>query len=458
MAPLRNRKVVLKKHPVGLPKPREDFELVEEMIDTDDCALIIKNLVLSFEASHRVWLTGQFTYIPGIQIGGTVFAVGIGEVVKVDKSQFPKGMKFLMAGGDADVGDLIQGMIHWQEYVVVTKADAAKGMKSEFGPYENYSKRLMPVIATLGFEGERMQGQLRQNPNWFLSLFGVTTMTAYFGFFDVGLQSLRGPKGETLAPDEGARSELGQKQILVVSAAAGATGSMVCQFALRTGAWHVIALAGGEEKCAWLRDEIGVDVALDYKEIMGRKLAPGKTPVAGNLALTKAVRDTVVQLRGGAASGKKVSSLIDMYFDNVGGEILDSMLLCMRNFGAVVACGTISTYNSEGSPYALGNYGLITTRRITYRGFVVTDYIRRYGEAAAFLLGEMERDRNESPDPSGSSPSVKKLQVAESLHRGGVEMAPEVLVGLYTGANTGKLLLSIADATAGNSVRPGSKL
>ena len=132
-------------------------------------------------------------------------------------------------------------------------------------------------------------------------------------------------------------------------------------------------------------EEIGCDAALNYKDFRGASRAKD---------FTRAVREACKKLAGsgGERAGKKDRvPKIDIYFDNVGGWMLDAMLLCMRNFGVVVACGVISTYNGNGltsapSQDTLSNYGLITSKRLTYRGFVVTDFSRRFGEALEYFM------------------------------------------------------------------------
>jgi NADPH-dependent curcumin reductase len=213
-----------------------------------------------------------------------------------------------------------------------------------------------------------------------LAVLGMTGMTAYFGLFDVGaLQD-----GETV----------------VVSGAAGAVGSVVGQLAKIRGC-RVVGIAGGPEKCAWLVDELGFDAAVDYRAENVQKA-----------------------LRTHAPDG------IDVYFDNVGGEILDAALARLRRGARVVVCGAISTYNATERPAGPANYMSLLVNRARMQGFVVFDYADRYAEAAAELgrwLGE------------------GRLQSREDVVRGSVAEFPEVLLRLFRGDNTGKLVLQIAD-------------
>jgi NADPH-dependent curcumin reductase len=213
-----------------------------------------------------------------------------------------------------------------------------------------------------------------------LGVLGMTGMTAYFGLFDVG--ALR--DGETV----------------VVSGAAGAVGSVVGQLAKIRGC-RVVGIAGGPEKCAWLVDELGFDAAIDYRgEDVGRGLRT------------------------------HVPKGIDVYFDNVGGEILDAALARLRRGARVVVCGAISTYNATERPPGPRNYLSLLVNRARMEGFVVFDFAHRYAEATA----ELSRWLGEG-----------KLRSREDVVRGSVADFPEVLLRLFRGDNTGKLVLQIAD-------------
>lgn len=212
-----------------------------------------------------------------------------------------------------------------------------------------------------------------------LSAFGLTGMTAYFGLLDVGK-----PKaGETV----------------VVSGAAGATGMMVGQIAKAKGC-RVIGIAGGPEKCGWITRELGFDAAIDYKsENVGarlRELCPGS---------------------------------IDVYFDNVGGEILDAALANLAMRGRVVLCGSIGDYNNLDEMAGPKNYLVLLMRRGRMEGFIVTDYLSRYGEAAQEIGGWIAAGKIKD-----------RVDILD-----GLENAPAALRRLFTGANTGKQLLKIAD-------------
>jgi len=214
----------------------------------------------------------------------------------------------------------------------------------------------------------------------YLAALGMTGMTAYFGLFDVGALA----EGETVA----------------VSGAAGAVGSVVGQLAKIKGC-RVVGIAGGPEKCAFVVDELGFDAAVDYR--------------AGNVAK---------DLRAAAPDG------IDVYFDNVGGEVLDAALARLRRNARVVLCGAISQYNAQGKPVGPANYMSLLVNRARMQGFLVFDYADRYAEAAAEMavwLGE------------------GRLRSEEHVVRGAVTDFGATLQQLFRGENTGKLILQIGD-------------
>jgi NADPH-dependent curcumin reductase CurA len=213
---------------------------------------------------------------------------------------------------------------------------------------------------------------------YLLSVYGIAGLTAYFGLLDVGKPKV----GDTV----------------VVSAAAGSVGSIVGQIAKIKGC-RVVGIAGGQEKCHWLTSELGFDAAVDYKDG----------------AMFKA-------LRAAAPNG------IDVYFDNVGGEILEACLAQMNNRGRIACCGAISQYDgvpSAGGPR--GVPGLIVVKRLTMQGFIVTDYMERRNEALRDL---------QSWVASGT------LKVQEDVIDG-LENTPKALIGLLAGDNRGKRMIRL---------------
>jgi NADPH-dependent curcumin reductase len=211
--------------------------------------------------------------------------------------------------------------------------------------------------------------------SYYLGLLGMPGMTAYFGLKEIGQ-----PKpGETV----------------LVSAASGAVGSVVGQLAKLWGC-RAVGIAGGREKCDYVARELGFDACLDYK--------------AGNL------RDQLKELNG-----------IDVYFDNVGGEILDLALARMKLFGRVVVCGTISDYNAT-EPYRVRNLRAVLVNRLKVQGMIVFDWKERYGEALKALGGYY---------------AAGKLKTRESVVEG-LANAPQGLISLLKGGNFGKQLVKLA--------------
>jgi hypothetical protein len=211
-----------------------------------------------------------------------------------------------------------------------------------------------------------------------LSVYGVAGLTAYFGLLEIG----KPKSGETV----------------VVSAAAGSVGSIVGQIAKIKGC-HVVGIAGGKDKCHWLTSELGFDAAVDYKD--------GATFKA---------------LRAAAPKG------IDVYFDNVGGDIFEACLPQMNNYGRIACCGAISQY--DGAPSAHGPRGvpgLIVVKRLVVQGFIVMDFMKESGKALAEL---------QSWVASG------KLKVQEDVING-IENTPKALIGLLAGENRGKRMVKV---------------
>ncbi len=210
---------------------------------------------------------------------------------------------------------------------------------------------------------------------------GMPGMTAYFGLLEIG----RPKPGDTV----------------VVSGAAGAVGGIVGQIAKLKGC-HVVGIAGGEAKCSHAEERLGFDATIDYK--------------SDNV--TKALR-------------QHCPDGIDVYFDNVGGEILDAALANLARGARVVICGAISQYNATEGMRGPANYMSLLVNRASMTGFLVFDFADRYGEAAAEMAGWL---------------AAGKLKTFEDVATGGVQSFPDTLLRLFRGENTGKLVLEVAPA------------
>jgi hypothetical protein len=331
-----NRRYLLASRPVGLVDDTTVLlDATSERPEPAEGQALVKVGYLSIDPTIRTWMDDAPGYLPPIGIGEVVRSGGIGEVVSTRSSRY-------------QVGDLVFGLTGWQEYVLADEGPAA-----------------MTVLPP-GVE-----------PGLALGVFGSTGMTAYFGLFDIGQPRA----GDTV----------------VVSGAAGATGSVVGQLARIADAGTVVGIAGSADKCAWLTGELGFDHAIDYRqEHVGRRI------------------------RELCPDG------IDIFFDNVGGEILDAGLANLAMKARVVLCGAISQYN-EDRPAGPRNYLSLITRRARMEGFLVLDYLDRFAEAQVAMAGWV------------ADGSIKHREHVVD----GLEHAVEALNLLFTGGNTGKVVVRV---------------
>jgi NADPH-dependent curcumin reductase len=211
-----------------------------------------------------------------------------------------------------------------------------------------------------------------------LGVLGISGLTAYFGLLDVG------------RPEPG--------QTVVISGAAGSVGNIVGQIARIKGC-RAIGIAGGADKCRWLVEDLGFDAAIDYKR-----------------------DDVQARLREHAPDG------VDVFFDNVGGEVLEAVLRRLARGARVVLSGAISQYNATEAPRGPANYMQLLVARASMTGFVIFDYADRYGEGVAQLAQWL---------------SSGELRSREDIVRGDIARFPEVLLHLFRGGNTGKLVLAL---------------
>ncbi|MHB8682620.1 MAG: NADP-dependent oxidoreductase [Acidimicrobiales bacterium] len=332
----QNRQMVLAQRPRGMVDDTTVRLQEAPVPEPGPGQALVRVRWLSIDPTIRTWMDDRPGYLPPIGIGDVIRGGGIGEVVS-------------SRNDDYKPGDLVFGMTGWQDYTLVGDGEHA-----------------MQVVPP-GIE-----------PPAVLNIFGVNGMTAYFGLLDVG----RMQQGDTV----------------VVSGAAGATGSLVGQIARIHGAGRVVGIAGTPEKCAWLVDELGFDAAIDYRK-----------------------DDVAAELRRHCPEG------IDLYFDNVGGEILEICLAQLAMRGRVVLCGAISMYNATELPPGPRTLTNLIVKRGRMEGFLVLDYVERFPAAQLDMAGWLGEG---------------KIRHAEHVVKG-LEHAPDALNVLFTGGNIGKVVVEL---------------
>jgi NADPH-dependent curcumin reductase CurA len=331
-----NRRVVLAERPSGMVDERTTRIEHGEVPKPGAGEALARVRYLSIDPTIRTWMDDAPGYLPPIGIDEVIRAGGIAEVLESNCERY-------------EPGQLLFGMTGWQDYVI---ADESERAMQALPPG-------IPATTALG-------------------LFGITGLTAYFGLIDVG----RVKEGD----------------VVVVSAAAGATGSTVGQIARIKGASKVIGIAGGPQKNEYLLDDLHFDAAIDYKN-----------------------EDVAKRLSEEAPNG------IDLYFDNVGGEILDACLAALAMRGRIVLCGAIATYNARSQATGPVNYRMLIIRRGRMEGFLILDYVERFPEAQQQMGAWLQEGR---------------LSAAEHIVEG-LEQAPEALNLLFTGGNIGKVIVKV---------------
>ena len=328
-----NRQYYLASRPTALPSPQHVPFRDVPLAEPADGEVVIRNMYISLDPAIRGWMSEVNNYIEPIAIGDPVRSSVIGRVVK--------SCSDLLAEGD-----IVMSLGGWERYTrgaaaAMTKLDENSGI-----PLSN-----------------------------FLSVLGPTGLTAYFGLLEVG----RPKAGETV----------------LVSAAAGAVGSVVGQIAKMQGC-HVVGIAGSDEKCDWITSELGFDRAINYKTCGDYQAAIQQACPQG----------------------------VDVYFDNVGGDILDAALMCLNKFARVAVCGWISTYNDPDAPGPKNLWQLVA-QSVTVQGFVVLDYQDRFSEGIEQLAGWV---------------MAGKLKFREDIVDGLDNVLPTFL-RLFDGSNSGKLII-----------------
>ena len=332
-----NRQWVLAKRPHGMVG-KKNFEYRERRIPKPrDGQVLVKNRYLSFDPTQRGWMEDRPSYLPPVKIGEVMRASSVADVIESKHPDFAPGDHVLTGGG-------------WQDYCVVSPSGGVFGV----------TKLAPGVPLTMP-----------------LSVLGVTGLTAYWGMLDLG----KPQPGETV----------------LVSGAAGATGSVAGQIARIKGC-RVVGIAGGKDKCSWLKKQARFDAVIDYKH-----------------------EDVDARI------GKLCPKGIDVFFDNVGGGILEAALNHLAMRARVVLCGGISGYNATKPLPGPTNLMNLVITRSRMEGFIVIDYMNRSHTAMPELLGWVQ---------SG------ELVYQEDLQHG-FENIPETLTRLFTGKNVGKQLLEI---------------
>ena len=332
-----NRKWCLTARPEGMIQ-ESDFQLLEEVIPSPgDGEVLIRNFYLGLDPTNRVWTSDAESYMPPVELGEVMRAVAMGVVEESRNSNLP-------------VGTIVQGLLGWQDYAI------------DSGDFLTVIEHDNATPLTAYFD-----------------IFGHIGLTAYFGLLDIGKPAA----GETL----------------VVSAAAGSVGSLVGQIGKLKGC-RVVGIAGGQEKCRWITEELGFDAAVNYKK--------------------EQVSDS---LRSHCPNG------IDIIFENVGGTIFDAALEHINDRARIVLCGLIAQYNTAEpvpGPYNLMN---ILMKRARMEGFIVMDYMARGGEAMPDLAQWFAEGKLKT-----------RIELIE-----GLENTVGAINRLFDGNHKGKMIVKISE-------------
>ena len=331
-----NRQWILAARPHGLITP-DVLQLKESPLPApEDGQALARVKYLSIDPTMRIWMADVPQYMPPVQLGEVMRSIGLAEIVESRHPDFKKG-------------DKIMGLTGLQAFVLIT------------GKQTHTFQKLpsIPFLSDINF----------------LGTLGANGLTAYFGLLDIG----KPQTGETL----------------VVSAAAGATGSIAGQLGKIHGC-RVVGIAGSDEKCKWIKDDLGFDAAINYKH-----------------------PDWKAQLVAATPSG------VDINFENVGGEIMLAVLDRMNLHGRVVLCGLISGYTREDPTPA--SFGLLLIKRLRVEGFIVLDYATKFMDAGKQL---------------GMWKMTGRLKDKQTVVKG-FEQAPEAINMLFRGDNIGKLVVEL---------------
>lgn len=339
MTTLQNRQYYLASRPDAVPTPENVPYRDVPLAAPAEGEVVVRNMYISLDPAIRGWMGDDPNYIEPIALGDAIRSAVIGRVHQSASPDLSEGDVVLVSGG-------------WESYTTVPAAMCTKLDENAGIPLSYY-----------------------------LGVLGPTGLTAYFGLLEVG----RPQKGETV----------------LVSAAAGAVGSVVGQIAKMQGC-RVVGMAGSDDKCRWLVDDLGFDEVINYKTC----------------------GDYEAAIRAACPGG------VDVYFDNVGGDILDAALACLNKFARVAVCGWISTYNiADAAGPSARNLWQLVANSVTIQGFVVIDYMERFPEGIAQLAEWV---------------MAGKLQFREEVVEGLDNILPTFLT-LFDGSNKGKLVISIPE-------------
>lgn len=331
---MKNRQIVLKSRPVGIPQP-EHFELVERAVPPlQPGEFLIENHYLSVDPAQRGYVNDENNYAPPVPIGAVMRAMAVGKVVASQCETVHEGAFYY-------------GWFGWQDYCVATAASILRKADPD----------LAPLSTNAG-------------------LLGINGLTAYLALHDIGQPT----PGETV----------------LVTAAAGAVGSIVGQLAQQAGA-RAVAVVGSDDKGRVCMEQFGYADFINYKQ-----------PLEAGLA-------------------RACPKGVDVFFDNTGGEIADAVYGHMALFGRVIQCGTMSIASWVPTPVGPRKDREILTRRLRVEGFVIFDHLKRYDDTAVALAAMVKDGR---------------LQYAEDIGDD-IATAPQALVDVYSGRNKGKKLIRL---------------
>ena len=330
-----NKKLLFKKRPHGLPD-ENTWELIEEKLpDLLEGEILIEHEYISLDPAMRGWMNEARSYIKPIEIDDVMRAGSVGKVIKKSgETRF-------------NIGDHVSGWGGVQTHCI------------------SNGENLIKVDPS------------KSNLSTYLGVLGMPGMTAYFGILE--------------------EAKIKEGDVVLVSGAAGAVGSLVGQIAKIKGC-TVIGIAGGEKKCNYIKDNLGFDNSIDYKK--------------GNV---------IKEIK------KKCPNGIDVYFDNVGGEILDAALIFLRRNARVILCGAISQYNNKESIKGPKNYLSLLVNRASIKGMIVFDYVHKYEKAISEISGWIEDG---------------KITVNEDIYEG-IDNFRSIFLKLFNGDKMGKLILKI---------------